>query len=425
MSTRKIRGFLGLLLALVLTFSFLSASALAADGKWWSLNGNWYYYDAEGYLVWDGWRKIDGEWYIFKEAAMQTGWVYSGRNWYYMDASGAMATGWRQIGGNWYFFNSYGAMIAGHWYRIDDTLYYFDSSGAMATGWRSFPNNQRTEWFYFDPSGGQVTGWRQIGGKWYYFNSDGRMATGEVRSGNRSYYMSDSGAMVTGWQRVFGSWHYYDDDGAMHTGWLQSGGKWYYFTENGTMAVDCQLTIDGRVYTFDANGVLIDTSRNDSGAAVSVRLRHISPYITITGYDTEENVVWNITEYTGPNVGPRPTVTVIGVLSDRYYYANNDNIVALDLATGTEIWRNTELGSNSVSTPMFTDEGILFLCGWDTDLFGVDVTSGRTVVKIVTLDPNAIGGPYIENITDEYIEIGYEYGGADVRVSRADYSILS
>jgi len=39
--------------------------------------------------------------------------------------------------------------------------------------------------------------------------------------------------------------------------WVKSGSAWYYLKEDGKMAKDEILTIDGKPYKFDANGVWV------------------------------------------------------------------------------------------------------------------------------------------------------------------------
>ena len=41
----------------------------------------------------------------------------------------------------------------------------------------------------------------------------------------------------------------------MYRGWLQISGSWYYYGSDGAM-VTGKKTINGKVYTFDANGVM-------------------------------------------------------------------------------------------------------------------------------------------------------------------------
>lgn len=106
-----------------------------ADGNytrlnWEKIDGTWYYFDGEGWML-TGWQRIGGNWYyLATSGAMQTGWQKIGGEWYYLATSGAMLTGWQQIGGSWYYLKASGAMAADTW--IDG--YYVDSSGAWVPG---------------------------------------------------------------------------------------------------------------------------------------------------------------------------------------------------------------------------------------------------------------------------------------------------
>lgn len=127
----------------------------AADGRWWYrhsdgsyttnnwelINGKWYYFDAQGWMV-VGWIQLGGTWYYLdpSSGAMVTGWLLSGSKWYYLSESGAMVTGWLQLGSNWYYLDSTGAMLTGWQHITYSGLYqnkaywnYFNSSGAFVT----------------------------------------------------------------------------------------------------------------------------------------------------------------------------------------------------------------------------------------------------------------------------------------------------
>jgi glucan-binding YG repeat protein len=43
---------------------------------------------------------------------MKTGWVYSGKKWYYLDNGGVMKTGWVLVNKKWYYLYSDGHMAA-------------------------------------------------------------------------------------------------------------------------------------------------------------------------------------------------------------------------------------------------------------------------------------------------------------------------
>lgn len=44
---------------------------------------------------------------------MRTGWLYTGKIWYYLDDSGMMVRGWKNIGGKNYYFDANGVMKTG------------------------------------------------------------------------------------------------------------------------------------------------------------------------------------------------------------------------------------------------------------------------------------------------------------------------
>ena len=202
-------------------------------GAFETVDGEIYYFDANGYMV-TGWRLVDSKWYYFAASGvMQTGWKQIGGVWYYFDEDGVMQTGLQEIDGVWYYFKASGAMASG-WQKISGVWYYFNASGAMQTGWQRLDG----VWYYFDDSGVMLTGWQELGGVWYYFNASGAMQTGWQRLGGVWYYFNAGGAMQTGWQRLGGAWYYFNASGAMQTGWQELDGAWYYFYESGDMAAD-------------------------------------------------------------------------------------------------------------------------------------------------------------------------------------------
>ena len=107
--------------------------------QWGLYRGDYYYFNANGYMV-TGWQMIDDHWYYFnpeigsREGAMVTGWIYDPdyNGWFYTTQSGVLATGWYKLDGYWYYFNpdpdgTMGIMITDQ--VIDDV--YIDSRGHM------------------------------------------------------------------------------------------------------------------------------------------------------------------------------------------------------------------------------------------------------------------------------------------------------
>lgn len=81
----------------------------------------------KGYSL-EGWKKINGSWYHYRQHDKQTGWQEINDTWYYLDSSGKMLTDWQKVNGKWYYLNSNGAMVTGS-QTIDGKVYNFASSG--------------------------------------------------------------------------------------------------------------------------------------------------------------------------------------------------------------------------------------------------------------------------------------------------------
>lgn len=206
-----------------------------AKNGWILDNGKYYYYD-NGVMV-TGWKSSGGKWYYMdpETGIMVTGWLDLDGTWYYLNGSGAMLTGWQQVRGKWYYFENSGAMKTG-WLSDGGKWYYLTSSGAMATGWQQAGG----EWYYFESSGAMTEpGWKEIGGKWYYFKKSGAMASKEYCGG---YWLNEDGSWTYPHKA---SWRGNDESG------------WWYGDDSGWYAENEKLTIDGKVYEFDARGYWI------------------------------------------------------------------------------------------------------------------------------------------------------------------------
>jgi glucan-binding YG repeat protein len=81
------------------------------------------------------------------------------------------------------------------------------------------------------------------------------MQTGWQDVDGHRYYLGTDGIMVTGWQDIDGNRYHFGAYGAMTIGWLKDNNNWYYLQDDGIMAANTSLTINGKVYNFDANGV--------------------------------------------------------------------------------------------------------------------------------------------------------------------------
>jgi len=206
--------------------------------------GGWVYGNADGSLVTSSWKKIDGKWYYFSPM----GWMYydeivpfvNGKPADWEDAAKATL----------YAFNKSGAMVENAWYKYD--YIWQDEEGNEHPGY---------SWYYAGKDGALQKGWLKDGGKWYYLDSIyGFMYSDDMylMSDGKWYGFKASGEMVTGWYQFNDIWYYFKADGARaEKEWVKSGNSWYYLKEGGQMAKDEILTIDGKPYKFDANGVWV------------------------------------------------------------------------------------------------------------------------------------------------------------------------
>ncbi|HHD2583980.1 TPA: cell wall-binding protein [Clostridium perfringens] len=253
-------------LILTLTLSLQSISVFAQPNKevsnislektdlkngWVHENNNWYYILNNEKIT--GWKEIDDNWYHFNsEGIMETGWQFINGDWYYLKSNGPMATGWQFINDDWYYLKPNGPMVTG-WQFINNDWYYLKSNGPMATSWQKIND----DWYYLKPNGPMATGWQKINDDWYYLKPNGPMATGWQKIDNNWYYLNSNGPMATGWRFLDNNWYHLSENGPMTIGWKNSDDKWYYLDDNGAMAQDSEKTINGNIYKFDSDGVMI------------------------------------------------------------------------------------------------------------------------------------------------------------------------
>lgn len=124
-----------------------------------------------------------------KTVKQKTGWVKKGNKWQYYNANGKIVkNSWKKLKGEWYHFDKNGYMQTGL-KKISGKWYYFEKDGEMETGWEKIKGS----WYYFTKSGAMKTGWLKYGNKWYFLKSSGKMARSEVVNG---YRFNSSGVWV-------------------------------------------------------------------------------------------------------------------------------------------------------------------------------------------------------------------------------------
>ena len=149
---------------------------------WVTVNGSLYYLDASeerlGIMASDMWvrRTVDGE-----------------LKWYYASSSGAMLKStWQKIDDEWYFFNANGYMITGL-VKVNGVLYYFNSNGAMATGWQLIGSDY---YYFNESGAAITGQWLKYNGKWYFFNSYKMVYSKSLRINGVVYKFGADGALI-------------------------------------------------------------------------------------------------------------------------------------------------------------------------------------------------------------------------------------
>ncbi|MBR0087983.1 MAG: N-acetylmuramoyl-L-alanine amidase family protein [Lachnospiraceae bacterium] len=140
---------------------------------------------------------------------------------------------WIKNAKGWWYRRADGSYPKDQWEKINGKWYHFDASGYMQTGWKKLGGL----WYYLDSTGAMVTGWQTIGGKTYYFKKSGAMAAKEWCSG--------------WWLNADGTWTY-----KYRASWKKNSTGWWYGDTSGWYAKNCTIKIDGKNYTFNANGYM-------------------------------------------------------------------------------------------------------------------------------------------------------------------------
>jgi glucan-binding YG repeat protein len=294
-----------------------SMTALAAAG-WVNEGGNWYYLNSSGDVVTDAWKSYNGQYfYLGDDGAMLTNeLIEDGDNHYYVDANGAMVKNtWVAIPADdaeendveyrWYYFgatgkaykSSYGKTINGKKYGFDDdgkmlfgyvdessysilnddddpilgATYYYGTNedGARHSGWLQYTDALTDKdwdyyWFYFKPSNGKkVNGKTQnINGKKYAFDADGIMQK------------EWSSATVAG-SDTMTWWGALSDGSLAKNSWIRNKPyegctlkknqddredetqRWFRADASGKLIKGQSKKVNGKWYTFDADGVMV------------------------------------------------------------------------------------------------------------------------------------------------------------------------
>lgn len=104
--------------------------------------------------------------------------------------------------------------------------------------------------------------WEQLDSDWRFKKADGSYAVGEYLNINGEVYgFGSDGMMLHEWQLVNGTWRNFRTAGNMaFSRWIETNGFWYYVDENGSLLIN-GTTPDG--YQVDENGVWIQQKETE------------------------------------------------------------------------------------------------------------------------------------------------------------------
>lgn len=208
-----------------------------ARNQWIQQNGEWNYYDSNGYKLSNGMYLIDGEWYYLdKDGKRNIGWQkYNGVQYYFAN-NGVMVTGWRNINGAWFYFSETGEYQTNTYvYGANGKTYYVISS-MLTNGWqdgRYFKYVQGSSWY----DGAMLRNcWEYIEGSWYYFNDKGfALKNGVYQINNATYKFDNNAKLLIGWFDYYGASYYIKPDGNMaRNEWIDGryvdgNGRWVMY----------------------------------------------------------------------------------------------------------------------------------------------------------------------------------------------------
>lgn len=210
--------------------------------------------------------------------------VETGRNMYFL--GGEKKTGWFQLGKDAYYFDENGLGFVGE-HKIGEVkgTFRFDNDGRqIGAVFEKFDGGTRA---FRGSNTSVLVGWHEIEGELYYFSrSNGAMRTGRatvtVRTGQKlNYVFSKDGKLQRGafYETADGTVYYWGSE--MVGGWQEIDGDKYYFDPETHIMADDTTEIDGKLYAFNQQGILVHEGAHNWVDKVAV----IKPNCTVDGQD--------------------------------------------------------------------------------------------------------------------------------------------
>lgn len=166
----------------------------------------------------------------------------------------------------------------------------------------------------------------------------------------------------------------------------------------------------------------------EGAKVVSVNFDHntsdpVKESAIVTGLDDAGNVVW--TYETGKyDQAQLSRISDVGMNGEGYYLVEGESVVALNLADGSVLWKNSDFGG-AAARSVFGADGTIYLCGYfGPDFFAVD-KDGKTLKKIESFSNDYIWADGITYEGDKVI-VSLHKSGTDevvkIAVNLKDYT---
>ena len=206
-------------------------------------------------------------------------------NWYYIK-DGKALTGMQNIDNVNVYFDADGKQVKGDTRHVNGATYHFEKDSGRLTR-NAFASDKNGNWYYLDHDGKALTGSQVIDNIPLYFYPNGVQAKDAfvILDGNSYYFQKDTGQLVRDrfWSDDDGNWYYSDKEGKLLTGeqtidgfdmyfypdGVQAKGEivtigiepYYFDKDSGHKVINTDITINGKTYHAEANGLLIETEQ--------------------------------------------------------------------------------------------------------------------------------------------------------------------
>lgn len=206
-------------------------------------------------------------------------------NWYYIK-DGKALTGMQNIDNVNVYFDADGKQVKGDTRHVNGSTYHFEKDSGQLTR-NAFASDKNGNWYYLGHDGKSLTGSQVIDNIPLYFYPNGVQAKDAfvILDGNSYYFQKDTGQLVRDrfWSDDDGNWYYSDKEGKLLTGeqtidgfdmyfypdGVQAKGEivtigiepYYFDKDSGHKVINTDITINGKTYHAEANGLLIETEQ--------------------------------------------------------------------------------------------------------------------------------------------------------------------